>query len=167
MDSLKVTIDQARYIKKTISFCSLFHAISLMPTLFLLVQPFQSWITVTEFLLLCTRTMVCGFLNSYLGISSLVGDVTISPRLHFFLTFNRTFCCWSRIIIFTGSNFDDDEKKTTGGRNGYGAKLANIFSSEFIVETADSSSGQKFKQVFEANMTVRKDPKITSVIQIW
>ena len=69
--------------------------------------------------------------------------------------------------MFTGSNFDDDEKKTTGGRNGYGAKLANIFSSEFIVETADSSSGQKFKQVFEANMTVRKDPKITSVIQIW
>ena len=69
--------------------------------------------------------------------------------------------------LLTGSNFDDDEKKTTGGRNGYGAKLANIFSYEFIVETADSASGQKFKQVFEANMTVRKDPKITSVIQIW
>jgi DNA topoisomerase-2 len=62
--------------------------------------------------------------------------------------------------LLTGSNFDDDEKKTTGGRNGYGAKLANIFSSEFIVETADSASGQKFKQVFEANMTTRKEPKI-------
>ena len=27
--------------------------------------------------------------------------------------------------------------KVTGGRNGYGAKLCNIFSTEFIVETAD------------------------------
>jgi DNA topoisomerase-2 len=63
--------------------------------------------------------------------------------------------------LLTGSNFDDDEKKTTGGRNGYGAKLANIFSYEFIVETADSASGQKFKQTFEANMTSRKEPKIS------
>jgi DNA gyrase/topoisomerase IV subunit B len=30
-----------------------------------------------------------------------------------------------------GSNFDDDQKKLTGGRNGYGAKLANIYSHEF------------------------------------
>jgi DNA topoisomerase-2 len=30
--------------------------------------------------------------------------------------------------LLTGSNFDDDEMKVTGGRNGYGAKLANIFS---------------------------------------
>lgn len=28
--------------------------------------------------------------------------------------------------LLTGSNFDDDEKKIVGGRNGYGAKLANI-----------------------------------------
>ena len=30
--------------------------------------------------------------------------------------------------LLTGSNFDDVELKVTGGRNGYGAKLANIFS---------------------------------------
>ena len=35
--------------------------------------------------------------------------------------------------LLTGSNYDDDEKKTVGGRNGYGAKLANIFSTRFIV----------------------------------
>jgi DNA gyrase/topoisomerase IV subunit B len=28
-------------------------------------------------------------------------------------------------------------KKVTGGRNGYGAKLANIFSKNYKVETAD------------------------------
>lgn len=31
----------------------------------------------------------------------------------------------------TSSNYDDDQKKLTGGRNGYGAKLANIYSLEF------------------------------------
>jgi DNA topoisomerase-2 len=49
--------------------------------------------------------------------------------------------------LLTSSNYDDDEKKVTGGRNGYGAKLCNIFSTEFIVETADAKSAQKFKQV--------------------
>jgi len=33
--------------------------------------------------------------------------------------------------LLTGSNYDDDQKKVTGGRNGYGAKLANIFSLMF------------------------------------
>ena len=62
--------------------------------------------------------------------------------------------------LLTGSNFDDDEEKTTGGRNGYGAKLTNIFSKKFIVETADSSQGLKYKQEFTNNMTSRKDPVI-------
>lgn len=33
--------------------------------------------------------------------------------------------------LLTGSNYNDEEKKVTGGRNGYGAKLANIFSHKF------------------------------------
>ena len=35
--------------------------------------------------------------------------------------------------LLTGSNYNDSEKKIVGGRNGFGAKLANIFSSKFIV----------------------------------
>lgn len=35
--------------------------------------------------------------------------------------------------LLTGSNYNDDEKKVVGGRNGYGAKLANIFSTKFEV----------------------------------
>ena len=62
--------------------------------------------------------------------------------------------------LLTGSNFDDDQKKTTGGRNGYGAKLANIFSTEFVLETADSSRGLKFKQVFKNNMSEKSKPEI-------
>ena len=64
---------------------------------------------------------------------------------------------WVPELIFghllTSSNYNDKEKKTTGGRNGYGAKLANIFSTEFTVETAHSKSGQQYKQVFSDNMT--------------
>ena len=62
--------------------------------------------------------------------------------------------------LLTGSNFDDDEAKTTGGRNGYGAKLANIFSTCFIVETADSERGLKFKQTFKNNMGDKGTPEI-------
>lgn len=50
--------------------------------------------------------------------------------------------------LLTSSNYDDDQKKTTGGRNGYGAKLANIFSTEFVIETADGKRLKKYKQVW-------------------
>ena len=72
--------------------------------------------------------------------------------------------CYVPTLIFghllTGSNFDDDEKKTTGGRNGYGAKLANIFSTEFVVECVDSQRGLKFKQTFRKNMAHAEEPII-------
>ena len=50
----------------------------------------------------------------------------------------------------------------TGGRNGYGAKLTNIYSTEFKVETADSKEGKKFVQVWHDNMSIADDPHITS-----
>ncbi|KAF3816889.1 hypothetical protein GH733_014237, partial [Mirounga leonina] len=48
--------------------------------------------------------------------------------------------------LLTSSNYDDDEKKVTGGRNGYGAKLCNIFSTKFTVETASREYKKMFKQ---------------------
>lgn len=69
-------------------------------------------------------------------------------------------CLSSSSFKSQGSNFDDKEKKTTGGRNGYGAKLANIFSTEFIVEYLDTKNGLKFKQVFRNNMSECDDPII-------
>lgn len=64
--------------------------------------------------------------------------------------------------MLSGSNFDDNERRTTGGRNGYGAKLANIFSKQFIVEIGDSKRKKKFKQIWEDNMSIINKPKITS-----
>ncbi|KAF8396139.1 hypothetical protein HHK36_017752 [Tetracentron sinense] len=49
--------------------------------------------------------------------------------------------------LLTSSNYNDAEKKTTGGRNGYGAKLTNIFSTEFVIQTADGKRQKKYKQV--------------------
>ncbi|KAK0553943.1 DNA topoisomerase 2 [Tilletia horrida] len=62
--------------------------------------------------------------------------------------------------LLTSSNYDDDEAKVTGGRNGYGAKLANIYSTEFTVETADKE--KKYKQIFRDNMSRRDKPKVLS-----
>ncbi|KAI3920977.1 hypothetical protein MKW92_029737 [Papaver armeniacum] len=58
----------------------------------------------------------------------------------------------------TSSNYDDEEKRTTAGRNGYGAKLANIFSTEFIIETCDGS--KMYKQVFTNNMRMKSEPTV-------
>jgi DNA topoisomerase-2 len=65
--------------------------------------------------------------------------------------------------LLTSSNYDDNDKRTTGGRNGYGAKLANIFSKKFMIEIVDSVRQKKYKQVFTDNMQNRADPIITNV----
>ena len=62
--------------------------------------------------------------------------------------------------LLTSSNYNDKEKKVTGGRNGYGAKLANIFSTKFVVETCDGKRKKRYKQVFEKNMSVKNPPQI-------
>ncbi|KAI3338874.1 DNA topoisomerase [Ustulina deusta] len=64
--------------------------------------------------------------------------------------------------LLAGSNFDDEEERTVGGRNGYGAKLCNVFSSEFTVECQDSKSGKRYKQTWRDNMGKMDKAKITS-----
>ncbi|CAI5737339.1 unnamed protein product [Hyaloperonospora brassicae] len=63
--------------------------------------------------------------------------------------------------LLTGSNFDDTSARLTGGRHGYGAKLTNIFSNEFVVETGDASMGLQYKQSWNNNMRSRGEPEIT------
>lgn len=62
--------------------------------------------------------------------------------------------------LLTSSNYNDEEEKVTGGRNGYGAKLCNIFSTKFIVETASKEYKRQFKQTWASNMTKTTEPKI-------
>ena len=65
--------------------------------------------------------------------------------------------------LLTSTNYDDNEKRTTGGRNGYGAKLTNIFSIFFQVETVDIVRKRKFIQEWSDNMNNKSQPKITEL----
>nr|NVI79303.1 topoisomerase 2 [Cucujiformia] len=62
--------------------------------------------------------------------------------------------------LLTSSNYNDEEEKVTGGRNGYGAKLCNIFSTKFTVETGTKEYKKQFKQVWGDNMSKASEPKI-------
>lgn len=53
--------------------------------------------------------------------------------------------------LLSGSNFNDSEERFGAGRNGYGAKLTNVFSKRFEVSTADGS--KSYKGVWIDNMT--------------
>ena len=62
--------------------------------------------------------------------------------------------------LLTSSNYDDSQKRTTGGLNGLGAKLTAIFSEYFIIETA--KDGKKYTQKIEKNLSKLSKPKITT-----
>lgn len=62
--------------------------------------------------------------------------------------------------LLTSSNYNDEEQKVTGGRNGYGAKLCNIFSTKFCVETSSEEYKKTFKQTWGSNMSKTSEPKI-------
>lgn len=65
-------------------------------------------------------------------------------------------------MLRSGSNYSDEDR-ITGGTNGLGAKLANIFSTTFTLETADSERKKLYVQEWKNNMSEKSDPKITSL----
>ena len=64
--------------------------------------------------------------------------------------------------LLTSTNYDKSEKRVTGGKNGYGAKLTNIFSKKFVVETVDSIRKRHFRQEYRDNLTVKDEPVVKS-----
>src|SRR6056300_559692 len=71
---------------------------------------------------------------------------------------------WNPELVFghllTSTNYDDTQKRFVGGRNGYGAKLANIYSTEFSIAIKDHETKQTYTQKWSKNMTVCDPPKI-------
>jgi len=71
---------------------------------------------------------------------------------------------WVPELIFgellTSTNYDKGEEKIWGGKNGYGSKLANIFSTQFTIETVDHYSKKIYTQTFRNNMTQRDEPVV-------
>ncbi len=71
---------------------------------------------------------------------------------------------WVPELIFghllTSSNYNDAKDRYAGGRNGYGAKLTNVFSKEFRVTSCDPDNGIEYTQVWKNNMSVCDAPKM-------
>ncbi|CAD7943152.1 unnamed protein product [Amoebophrya sp. A120] len=65
--------------------------------------------------------------------------------------------------LLTSDNYDDSEKKVVGGRNGYGAKLANIFSTKFTIECCDWKTKKLYYQEFLDNMHTKGKPDIQKI----
>ena len=62
--------------------------------------------------------------------------------------------------LLTSGNYDKTEEKIVGGKNGYGAKLTNIFSNKFTLATRNPASGQKYTQVWTDHMANCSKPSI-------
>lgn len=60
--------------------------------------------------------------------------------------------------LLTSSNYNDNEKRLTAGRNGYGAKLTNIFSKKFIIDIV--TNGKHYHQECRDHMSVIDAPII-------
>lgn len=72
---------------------------------------------------------------------------------------------WIPEMIFghlrTSTNYNKEEEKIVGGKNGFGFKLVLIWSTEGSVETVDHKRGLKYSQQFHDNLNVIDPPKIT------
>jgi len=71
---------------------------------------------------------------------------------------------WTPELIFghllTSGNYNKAEEKIVGGKNGYGAKLTNIFSNEFTINIRSPKHQKKYSQTWSKNMTVTDKPSI-------
>ena len=72
---------------------------------------------------------------------------------------------WVPELIFghlrTSTNYNKEEKKIVGGKNGFGFKLVLIWSSHGSIETIDHIRGLKYSQEFKDNLDTICPPKIT------
>jgi len=72
---------------------------------------------------------------------------------------------WIPQMIFgelrTSTNYDKEEKKIVGGKNGFGFKLVLIWSTYGMVETVDHVRGLKYRQEFKNNLSEICTPTIT------
>lgn len=72
--------------------------------------------------------------------------------------------CWLPEFIFgrlrTSSNYDDEEDRAGVGTNGVGSSIANIFSSKFIIETADGK--KRWRRSWSDNMSVLNDDLVVT-----
>ena len=101
------------------------------------------------------------------SIDKETGAVTIEnngPLGGIGIKFNDKENVWNPELVFghllTSTNYDDSQKRIVGGRNGYGAKLTNIYSGNFSVVIKDHETKQTYTQNWSKNMSICEPPKI-------
>lgn len=62
--------------------------------------------------------------------------------------------------LLTSTNYDDTQKRVVGGRNGYGAKLTNVYSTSFEVTIKDGEHKKRYTQRWSTNMRACAAPVI-------
>jgi DNA topoisomerase-2 len=62
--------------------------------------------------------------------------------------------------LLTSTNYDAEEKKLVGGKNGYGVKLVNIFAKQMEVMIVDAGRKLSYDQTYSLNMTRIGEPKV-------
>ena len=62
--------------------------------------------------------------------------------------------------LLTSTNYNKDEKKLVGGKNGYGVKLVNIFAKQMVLTVVDQPRSLTYVQTFKDNMTVIGKPAV-------
>ena len=63
--------------------------------------------------------------------------------------------------LLTSRHYDKKKARTGCGTNGLGAKIANVFSKQFMIEVGDPYHKLKYQQVWNENMTIKEKPIIT------
>ena len=62
--------------------------------------------------------------------------------------------------LLTSSNYDQGKEKSVSGRNGYGAKITNVFSKYFSVSIYNPEYKKSYFQYWQENMGIRTEPVI-------
>ena len=74
---------------------------------------------------------------------------------------------WIPEMVFghlrTSTNYNKNEKRIVGGKNGFGFKLVLIWSTYGRIETVDHKRGLKYVQEFHNNLDILDPPKITKI----
>ena len=130
----------------------------------IIVNAHDQWVRMTESIKKSPE--LCPVKNIKVNFSKETGEISVyNDGEGIPVTIHETEKVYIPEMIFgsllTSSNYNDSDLKHVGGKNGYGAKLTNIFSLQFQIETNDRVHGAKFSQVFYDNMKRRDKPKVT------
>jgi DNA gyrase/topoisomerase IV subunit B len=110
------------------------------------------------------RTDNFGLTEILVEINSKEGYIEVIDNGGISVVKHKEAGCWLPEFIFgrlrTSSNYDDNEDRSGVGTNGVGSSIANIFSTKFIIETADGKN--RWQRSWTNNMSILNDDLVVS-----